>query len=103
MTIILTVLIFIVSLLLTVIVLIQNSKGGGLDSSLASKNQVLGAGKTTEVVEKITWWLAGILILLAVISTKMVSTQMEDEDLGEGIENVESTETEGEEQEQEQN
>jgi preprotein translocase subunit SecG len=103
MTIILTVLIFIVSLLLTVIVLIQNSKGGGLDSSLASKNQVLGAGKTTEVVEKITWWLAGILILLAVISTKMVSTQMEDEDLGEGIENVESSETEGEEQEQEQN
>lgn len=103
MTIILTVLIFIVSLLLTVIVLIQNSKGGGLDSSLASKNQVLGAGKTTEVVEKITWWLAGILILLAVISTKMVSTQIEDEDLGEGIENVESTETEGEEQEQEQN
>ena len=100
MTIILTVLIFIVSLLLTVIVLIQNSKGGGLDSSLASKNQVLGAGKTTEVVEKITWWLAGILILLAVISTKMVSTQIEDEDLGEGIENVESTETEGEEQEQ---
>jgi preprotein translocase subunit SecG len=103
MTIILTVLIFIVSLLLTVIVLIQNSKGGGLDSSLASKNQVLGAGKTTEVVEKITWWLAGILILLAVISTKMVSTQIEDEDLGEGIENVESSETEGEEQEQEQN
>ena len=51
MTIILTVLIFIVSLLLTVIVLIQNSKGGGLDSSLASKNQVLGAGKTTEVEE----------------------------------------------------
>ncbi|MEY5041479.1 MAG: preprotein translocase subunit SecG [Bacteroidota bacterium] len=100
MTIILTVLIFIVSLLLTVIVLIQNSKGGGLDTTIASKNQVLGAGKTTEVVEKITWWLAGILILLAVISTKMVSTQLEDEDLGEGIENVDSTETEGEEEEQ---
>ena len=30
----------------------------------------------------------------------MVSTQIEDEDLGEGIENVESSETEGEEQEQ---
>lgn len=100
MTIIITVLIFIVSLLLTVIVLIQNSKGGGLDTTIASKNQVLGAGKTTEVVEKITWWLAGILILLAVISTKMVSTQLEDEDLGEGIENVDSTETEGEEEEQ---
>lgn len=99
MTIILTVLIFIVSLLLTVIVLIQNSKGGGLDSTIASKNQVLGAGKTTEVVEKITWWLAGILILLAVVSTKMVSTQIEDEDLGEGIENVDSTsDTESEEE-----
>lgn len=100
MTIILTVLIFIVSLLLTVIVLIQNSKGGGLDTTIASKNQVLGAGKTTEVVEKITWWLAGILILLAVVSTKMVSTQVEEEDLGESIENVDSTETEGEEEEQ---
>lgn len=100
MTIILTVLIFIVSLLLTIVVLIQNSKGGGLDTTIASKNQVLGAGKTTEVVEKITWWLAGILILLAVISTKMVSTQVEDEDLGEGIENLDSTETEGEEEEQ---
>jgi preprotein translocase subunit SecG len=100
MTIILTVLIFIVSLLLTVIVLIQNSKGGGLDTTIASKNQVLGAGKTTEVVEKITWWLAGILILLAIISTKMVSTQVEEEDLGESIENVDTTETEGEEEEQ---
>ena len=53
MTIVLTLLIFIVSLLLTVIVLIQNSKGGGLDANIASKNQVLGAGKTTKVVEKI--------------------------------------------------
>jgi len=73
MTAIISILIVIVSILLVIVVLIQNSKGGGLDSNLASKTQILGAGKTTEVVEKITWWLAGILIVLCVFSTKMVS------------------------------
>jgi preprotein translocase subunit SecG len=75
MTLILSILMVIVSILLIFIVLIQNSKGGGLDSNLASsQTQILGAGKTNEVIEKITWWLAGILIFLSIFTTKLTST-----------------------------
>lgn len=42
----------IVAVLLSFIVLIQESKGGGLASSFASSNQIMGVRKTTDVVEK---------------------------------------------------
>ena len=48
----------IVAVLLSFIVLIQESKGGGLASSFASSNQIMGVRKTTDVVEKATWTLA---------------------------------------------
>ena len=51
----------IVAVLLSFIVLIQESKGGGLASSFASSNQIMGVRKTTDVVEKATWTLAGLL------------------------------------------
>lgn len=74
MEVLVSVLIILASILLILVVLIQNSKGGGLDSNIASQSQVFGAAKTTELVEKITWWLAGALIVLSIASTKLVST-----------------------------
>ncbi len=59
----------IVAILLAAIVLVQESKGGGLASSVAGANSVLGVRKTTDFVEKATWWLAGILVVLAVSSS----------------------------------
>ena len=85
----LSILIIIASILLVLVVIVQNSKGGGLDSNLASQSQAFGAKKTTELVEKITWWLAGILIVLSIASTKLISGSSDNDIEGEeGIENV---------------
>ena len=62
----------IVAVLLTFIVLIQESKGGGLASDFASSNQIMGVRKTTDFVEKATWTLAGLLVLLSVLTTYVI-------------------------------
>ncbi len=61
------VLIVIVSILLGLIVLVQNSKGGGLASGLSASNQVMGVRKTTDFLEKLTWGFAISLIVLAIV------------------------------------
>ncbi len=85
-----SILIILASVLLILVVLIQNSKGGGLDSNIASQTQAFGAKKTTELVEKITWWLAGALIVLSIASTKMISGSSDADLEGEDIENVDA-------------
>ncbi|CAN5585044.1 hypothetical protein BH11BAC2_BH11BAC2_23990 [soil metagenome] len=59
------VLLIIVSILLGLIVLVQNSKGGGLASGLSASNQVMGVRKTNDVLEKLTWGFAITLIVLS--------------------------------------
>ena len=60
--------IVLVSVLMCLIVLIQESKGGGLAADYSNNNQILGAPKTTNFIEKATWCLAGAMIFLSVIS-----------------------------------
>lgn len=62
----------IVSILLMLIILIQNPKGGGLASNFSQGNQIFGVEKTTDIVEKITWIGA---LLLVVISLAAASYQ----------------------------
>lgn len=62
-----TILIIIVSILLVLAVLVQNSKGGGLASGFSGSNQVMGVRKTTDFLEKFTWGLAFSLIILCVL------------------------------------
>ena len=64
------ILIIITSILLVLIVLVQNPKGGGLSSSFGggSGNQIMGAKKTTDFLEKATWTLAIVLIVLSLAS-----------------------------------
>lgn len=62
----LTALIVIAAILLTLLVLVQNSKGGGLAASFASGNQVMGAPKTADFLEKASWWLIGIIVVLSI-------------------------------------
>ncbi|MDR0833481.1 MAG: preprotein translocase subunit SecG [Candidatus Symbiothrix sp.] len=64
MYIFITVLIVVAAILLALIVVIQNSKGGGLAAGFASSNQVMGVRKTNDVLEKATWWLATIVVVL---------------------------------------
>ena len=63
-----SVLIFIVCVLLILIVLVQNSKGGGLASNFSSSNQIMGVKKTTDFLEKATWTLAGTLLFLCLVA-----------------------------------
>ena len=67
-----TVLIFIVCILLVLIVLVQNSKGGGLASNFQSSNQVMGVRKTADFLEKATWVLAGSLLVLAIMGSAFI-------------------------------
>ncbi|GAB4381108.1 MAG: hypothetical protein Kow0075_12740 [Salibacteraceae bacterium] len=71
------ILIFIVSLLLIGIVLIQNSKGGGLASGFSSSNQIVGVQRTTDFLEKGTWILAVTLLVLCLVSTAVIGTSGE--------------------------
>ena len=65
MYILLTVLIVIAAVLLVLLVLVQNSKGGGLAAGFGSGNQVMGVRKTTDFLEKATWTLIMVIILLS--------------------------------------
>ena len=62
------VLMVLASILLCGIVLIQESKGGGLASGFSSGNQFAGVRKTTDLIEKATWGLALSLVIFSVLS-----------------------------------
>lgn len=66
------VLIFIVSALLILIVLVQNSKGGGLASNFSSSNAHMGVRKTADFLEKATWTLAVSLMLFSVMASMTI-------------------------------
>jgi len=71
----LTITIALVCILLMAVVLIQNPKGGGVDSTFGGQgaNQMFGAAKSTDLIEKITWGLAITLFILCIITAMAVS------------------------------
>jgi preprotein translocase subunit SecG len=73
----LSIVIVVASVALVLIVLVQNSKGGGLASSFASSNQVMGVRKTTDFLEKATWSLAGAVLLLSIFASALVRDDRE--------------------------
>ncbi|MBC8462245.1 MAG: preprotein translocase subunit SecG [Bacteroidales bacterium] len=66
--ILISVLILITCVLMVLVVLVQNSKGGGLASNFASSNQYMGVRKTADFLEKSTWTLAIVLLILSLFS-----------------------------------
>ncbi|MGL2966560.1 preprotein translocase subunit SecG [Flavobacterium sp. XGLA_31] len=72
------VLITIVCFLLIIVVMVQNPKGGGLSSSLGGSTQMGGVQKTTDFLDKSTWTLATILIVLILLSSLSFSGSMGD-------------------------
>ena len=52
------ILIIVACVLLTLVVLIQNPKGGGIAANFVAPTQIMGAKRSTDVVEKATWVLA---------------------------------------------
>ena len=70
---VLVILILIISVLLGLVVLVQNSKGGGLISNFGGANQVMGVRQTTDFLEKATWTMAVILVVLCLASSLVVN------------------------------
>ncbi len=70
MYIFITILILIAAVCMILIVLVQNSKGGGLAAGFSSSNQIMGVRKTTDFLEKATWGLAVTIIALSILTAK---------------------------------
>lgn len=71
----LSVLIALVSVLLMASILIQNPKGGGIDPTFGGQaQQLFGAARSTDFIEKATWVLAGMLLILCIAAVLVVGT-----------------------------
>ncbi len=73
------ILILVVCVLLALVVLVQNSKGGGLAANFSAPTQVLGARQSADFIEKATWWLAAILVVLCLVATVSIPHRHADE------------------------
>lgn len=87
-----SILILIVCVILGLIVLVQNPKGGGLAANFGSGNQFMGARQTADFLEKATWTLAVVLLLLSLTATMIIprgnSKNMQNSELQNKIDNV---------------
>lgn len=72
MFVVISILILIVCLFLGLIVLVQNSKGGGLAASFQSQSQIMGVRKTADFLEKASWGLAIALLVLCIAATAVI-------------------------------
>jgi preprotein translocase subunit SecG len=61
-----------VSIIMCFVVLIQNSKGGGLAPGFSSSNQILGVRGTNSFIEKTTWTLAALMVVISVLTSYTV-------------------------------
>jgi preprotein translocase subunit SecG len=67
-----SVLVIIACFLQILIVLVQNSKGGGLAANFTSAGQSMGIRKTADFLEKSTWTLAAAILILCVVATAAI-------------------------------
>ena len=82
---ILTIGIIIICVLLILVVLVQNSKGGGISSNFSAANQIMGARRGTDFIEKATWTLAILLLVFSLLSAPKKSDSGDTSDSGSSI------------------
>ena len=83
----LVIFIVIAAFLMIGIVLIQESKGGGLASNFASYNQIGGVRKTTDFIEKATWGLAAFMVVVSIACAYVAPQASHENSVMEGVEN----------------
>ncbi len=73
-------LIVLISVLLVLVVLAQDSKGGGVTAQFGGSgaSQMIGAKKTTDLLEKITWGLATGLLVLSLTTNLLITDNVAD-------------------------
>lgn len=84
LVILLVVLLVLCTLLLVFAVILQNSKGGGLVSTMRGASEasaIFGARRAADIIERATWWLAGVFVVLTFAINIVYSTSPE---LGKG-------------------
>lgn len=72
------VIIVVIAILVILIVLAQNPKGSGVSAAFggAGTTQLMGAKRTTDVLEKITWGLGiGIFVLSLIVNVSLSSDE----------------------------
>lgn len=69
MDILFSILIIACSILLILVVYIQNPKGGGLSSDFGAAQQIGGVQKTNDFIDKTTWSLAAIIMISSIFLT----------------------------------
>ena len=78
-----SILVILVCILLVLVILVQNSKGGGIQSQFGAATQIMGVKRGTEFIEKATWGLTIALILLSILMAPKGSViSSEDESAG---------------------
>ncbi len=80
-------LILVACVLLVLVVLAQNAKGGGLAAGAAGAGQIMGAKRAVDFLEKLTWGLGFFIFALALV------TNVIKPDVGAGMDspNIESS------------
>jgi len=76
------VLIILACVVLAFVILIQNSKGGGLASNFASSNQIMGVRKTADVLEKTTWGVAAFIMVLCFVCAFLAKSEVNSTRMG---------------------
>jgi len=75
-----SIIIMVASILLTLVVLVQNSKGGGLAANFASGNTTFGVRQTADFLEKTTWVLAAVIMVLCITATFVIPNRRSSKD-----------------------
>ena len=65
MDILFSILIIACSILLILVVYIQNPKGGGLSADFGGASQLGGVQRTNELIDKLTWGLAAAIMVFS--------------------------------------
>ena len=86
----LSVLSVLICLVLVFVIMVQNPKGGGLSSTFGGGNQVLGARKTSDFLEKSTWTLAIILVSMTLVSSFFIERTITQKNNETNTENTQS-------------
>jgi preprotein translocase subunit SecG len=71
----LTVFIVIASVLLVIVVLLQNGKDGGFVSNFVAGNQTFGVRQTTDMLEKVTWGLVTFILVVSIVTAFTVGSK----------------------------
>jgi len=76
-----SILILVVCILLALIILVQNPKGGGLAAGFTGASQIGGVQRTADFLEKATWTLVVALVVLSLLSTGLTTSTVSSDPL----------------------